>query len=426
MDGAWQVPLVPLLPQADVDEERRRGLAVALEERVRLRRRDLVDLGAGRGKKLPVARHYFREYSDTEAAGAEKRLLAAHRERDGPCPRNETCDSGPRSAVRGYRGAVSPFARVVACTAAAGAAAAVVVVGVVALQTDPVGAAAPAPKERKGAPPLTLELGVRTDPQATGLRRAARLYAAGKHAAAGRAFERIDSVEGRVGEAFATWPVGTVDRMNRLAGLHAQDAVVQLNLGVALFWSGLAGAREAWRAAAASDPDSAYAVAAGNLLHPEYAPGLPIFVTTARPPAALDGLAPPAQLELLRRNAARSIDAKLLYGIALQKLGRQRSAERVFTSAAREAPADAEAQVAAAVGRFDKARPAEAFSRLGPLTRRFPDRATVRFHLGLLLLWSGEVKAAKTQLDRAVSVEPGSPLARQAQTYLDELARAGV
>ena len=77
MDGAGQVPLVPLLAQADVDEERRRGLAVALEERVRLRRRDLVDLGAGRGKELPVARHYFREYSDTEAPGAEKRLLAA-------------------------------------------------------------------------------------------------------------------------------------------------------------------------------------------------------------------------------------------------------------------------------------------------------------------------------------------------------------
>ena len=142
------------------------------------------------------------------------------------------------------------------------------------------------------------------------------------------------------------------------------------------------------------------------------------------PPAALDGLAPPAQLELLRRHAARSVDGKLLYGIALQKLGRQRSAERVFTSAAREAPADAEAQVAAAVGRFDKARPAEAFSRLGPLTRRFPDRATVRFHLGLLLLWSGEVKEAKTQLGRAVSVEPGSPLARQAPD-VPRRARAG-
>ena len=104
----------------------------------------------------------------------------------------------------------------------------------------------------------------------------------------------------------------------------------------------------------------------------------------------------------------------------------QRSAERVFARAAREAPGNAEAQVAAAVGRFDKARPAEAFSRLGPLTRRFPDRATVRFHLGLLLLWSGEVKEARTQLVRATTVEPGSPLAREAQKYLDTLDKARV
>ncbi len=161
--------------------------------------------------------------------------------------------------------------------------------------------------------------------------------------------------------------------MNRLAGLHAQDPVVQLNLGVALYWSGLPGAQEAWRAAAASGPDSAYAVAAGNLLHPEYAPGLPVFVTVARPPQRLATLAPPAQLELLRRGAARNVDGKLLYGVALQRLGMQRSAERVFAAAAREAPGNVEAQVAAAVGRFDKARPADAFSRLGPLTRRFPN-----------------------------------------------------
>ena len=332
----------------------------------------------------------------------------------------------PPCAVRGYRGGVSPFARVVALTSAAAALAVLVVVGVVALQTDPVESAAPAPKVRKGAPPLTFELGVRSDPQAVALRRAARLYAAGKRAQAGKAFARLDSVEARVGQAFAAWPDGTVDRMNRLAGLHAQDAVVQLNLGVALYWSGLPGAEDAWRAAAASDPDSAYAVAAGNLLHPEYAPGLPVFDTTARPPRSLDGLAPAAQLEVLRRNAARSVDGKLLYGVALQKLGRQRSAERVFAAAAREAPRDVEAQVAAAVGRFDKARPADAFSRLGPLSRTFPDRATVRFHLGLLLLWSGEVKAARVQLLRATTVEPGSALAREARTYLNELDKAGV
>jgi predicted Zn-dependent protease len=97
----------------------------------------------------------------------------------------------------------------------------------------------------------------------------------------------------------------------------------------------------------------------------------------------------------------------------------------VFVAAAREAPANVEAQVAAAVGRFDKARPAEAFSRLGPLTRRFPDKATVRFHLGLLLLWSGEVKEARAQLVRATEGEPGSPLAHEAQRYLDELKQVG-
>lgn len=321
---------------------------------------------------------------------------------------------------------MSPRARVVALTAAAAVAAAAVVLGVVALQTDPVESAAPAPRARPGAPPLTFELGVRSDPQAAALRRAERLYAVGKRVAAGRAFARIGSVEGRVGQAFATWPEGTVDRMNRLAGLHAQDAAVQLNLGVALYWAGLPGAQEAWRAAAASDPDSAYAVAAGNLLHPQYAPGLPIFVTAVRPPRALDGLDPAAQLELLRRDAGRSVDGKLLYGIALQKLGRQRSAERVFVAAARAAPGNAEAQVAAAVGRFDKARPADAFSRLGPLTRRFPGSATVRFHLGLLLLWSGEVKQARVQLVRATRVAPSSPLADEARRYLAELDKAGV
>ena len=332
----------------------------------------------------------------------------------------------PLRVARGYRGAVSPLARVVAVTAAAAVAAVAVVVGIVALQTDPVEQAAPAPKTRKGAPPLTFELGLRTDAQAVALRRAQRLYETGKRAEARRMFAKVDTLEDRVGQAFASWPEGTVDRMNRLAGLHAQDAVVQLNLGVALFWSGLAGARDAWRAAAASEPDSPYAVVAGNLLHPEYAKGLPIFVATAPLPKALASLTPPEQLELLRRGAQRSVEGKLLYGVALQRLGMQRSAERVYSQAAREAPGDAEAQVAAAVGRFDKARPADAFSRLGPLTRRFPDKATVRFHLGLLLLWSGEVKEARTQLVRATTVEPGSPLASEARKYLDTLEKAGV
>jgi tetratricopeptide (TPR) repeat protein len=321
---------------------------------------------------------------------------------------------------------VSPRSRVGAVTAASAAVAAAAVVGTVLLQTGPTPEAAAGPERRPGPPPLTLDLGVRTDPEARGLRRAAIAYAAGRRTQAAGEFARWSSVEARVGEAFARWPAGTVDRLNRLAGLHPERAVVQLNLGVALYWSGLAGAQEAWRHAAADEPDSAYAVAAGNLLHPEYAPGVPVFVPTVPLPRGFDELTPPAQLEVLARGAERSVGGKLLYGSALQRLGRTRSAERVFAAAASEAPKDVEARVAEAVGRFDKARPADAFSRLGPLTRTFPNKATVRFHLGLLLLWSGETREAKRQLQRAVAVEPGSPLATQARTYLAELRKAGI
>jgi predicted Zn-dependent protease len=125
----------------------------------------------------------------------------------------------------------------------------------------------------------------------------------------------------------------------------------------------------------------------------------------------------------LARDAQTSVDGKLRYGAALQRLGRQLSAEKVYASATRAEPDNVEALVAAAVGRFSKARPADAFSRLGPLTRRFPKSATVRFHLGLLLLWSGEVRAATRQLTRATEVEPGSPLALRAADYLAELRK---
>ncbi|HEY1316617.1 MAG TPA: hypothetical protein VGF10_05330 [Gaiella sp.] len=321
---------------------------------------------------------------------------------------------------------MSPRSRVVVVTAASAVVAAAVVVGIVLLQTGPTPEAAAGPNRRPGPPPLTLALGVRIDPEARSLRRAASAYSAGRRAQAAREFARWDSIEARVGEAFARWPAETVDLLNRLAGLHADRAVVQLNLGVALFWSGLAGAQEAWRQAVADEPDSAYAVAAGNLLHPEYAPGVPVFVSTAPLPPGLGELSPPAQLRMLERGAQRSVAGKLLYGAALQRLGMTRSAERVYEAAARAAPRDVEAQVAAAVGRFDKSRPADAFSRLGPLTRTFPHKATVRFHLGLLLLWSGETREAKRQLQRAIADEPGSPLAGEARRYLTELHKAGV
>jgi len=135
----------------------------------------------------------------------------------------------------------------------------------------------------------------------------------------------------------------------------------------------------------------------------------------------------PAQLALLARRAKTGTARDLLYyGVALQRLGKQQSAERVYAEAARKAPDDPEARVAAAVGLFDKARPVQAFSRLGPLSRTFPHAGTVRFHLGLLLLWSGQLKEAKKQLLLVGKTEPDSPLVGVAQKYLAELHKAGI
>ena len=124
----------------------------------------------------------------------------------------------------------------------------------------------------------------------------------------------------------------------------------------------------------------------------------------------------------MRTRASRG---RLLYGVALQRLGRPVSARRAFAQALRLAPDDVDALVADAVGRFEKNDPSAAFSRLGPLTRRFPTAATVRFHLGVLLLWQGDVDEAKRQLRLAQAAEPGSRIAREAGRYLDEVAKAG-
>jgi tetratricopeptide (TPR) repeat protein len=296
-----------------------------------------------------------------------------------------------------------------------------------ATSSDPSGVAAEGPKARPGAPPLSLDLGVRVDREAIDLREGLRLYEAGKRAEAEKLFARHDSLEARLAQAFARWPDGTVARLTQLSGLHPKSAAVQLNLGIAQFWAGEGGARAAWQSAAELEPDTAYAVTAGNLLYAKFARNVPIFVPVAEAPAALRRLAPPAQFATLERRARTgTVTDRLYYGVALQRLGRQISAQRVYAEAVRAAPNDPEARVAAAVGLFDKAQPARAFSRLGPLTRTFPKAATVRFHLGLLLLWSGAVKEARHQLRLVGKVDPGSPLAGLAKRYLDELHAAGV
>jgi tetratricopeptide (TPR) repeat protein len=274
----------------------------------------------------------------------------------------------------------------------------------------------------KGVPPFVVDLGVRTDPEAVALRHAARVYRADERARARQLLAGHPSLQAQVGRALASWPDGSLDRLEDLAQDHPSSGAVLFHLGLARFWNGdRDGALAAWREASSRDPDSGYAIRSNDLLFRQFPPGLPSFIPSFSAGRSVTSLPPERQLTVLERRArSGNVRAKLLYGIALQRIERPISAQRQYSAAARLDPRDPEALVADAVGRFEKAHPERAFSRLGPLTRRFPRAATVRFHLGLLLLWLGRVDDAKTQL-RMAAKQKESPLAREAQRLLSRL-----
>jgi tetratricopeptide (TPR) repeat protein len=316
---------------------------------------------------------------------------------------------------------VTSRARVYAVVAACALAAAGLTVGITLATRNPT------PKRpiaaQTGSPPLVLDLGVRADAEAVALRRAANLYNAGKHGQAARVFERYRSLEAEIGSALAAWP-GGFTTLTALVRAHPRSAVAQLNYGLGLYWRGdVPEAKAAWRAARTAQPDTPYAQRAEDLLYPRFPRGVPSFVPSFAPPPALDRLSPPKQLAHLERLAFTGGErGRLLYGIALQRLGRQVSALREFEEAAALAPRDPEAQVAAAVARFDKADPSRTFSRLGPLAQRFPKSQSVRFHLGLCLLWIGSVAQARQELRLARALGPRTQLGTETRRFLTQLA----
>src|SRR3954447_10464124 len=181
-------------------------------------------------------------------------------------------------------------------------------------------------------------------------------------------------------EALDACPAGPVRRLRILAEQHPRSALVRLELGVPLAFSGQqVDAEAAWLAAERVQPDSPSAVRAEDLRHPNTPPGRPPFVPSFTRPAT-------------------AVQAHLARGIQLQAALRPVSAAREFAAAARLAPDDPEALVAEAVGRYSKEAPARAFSRLGPLSRRFPHSQSVRFHLGLLLIYLGQLNQARREL----------------------------
>src|SRR5207248_7641859 len=157
--------------------------------------------------------------------------------------------------------------------------------------------------------------------------------------------------------AFALGGKRAAQALEPVAQAAPKDAVVQFNYGIALFCAGyLDEAAQAFRAAKTVGRNTIYEMRADAVLHPQYfapANGLyPVFQQT-RP------------------------NALLAQGVLLQRQGHQHSAERVYAEAARRQPNDDEAQVAAAVARFDEDNLVASFSRLGPLVRRFPQSQSV-------------------------------------------------
>jgi tetratricopeptide (TPR) repeat protein len=321
---------------------------------------------------------------------------------------------------------VSARGRIVLVVAlVAAAAVAAVAVAVVSSDGDAVTAPAAEPQLREGRPPLSFALGFRTDLEARDLVRATALYQGGDQTAAAALFARHGSIEAKVGSALAAWPESSLDRLEQLAKLYPELAVIQLHLGLARLWANEGDPVAAWRATIEAEPDTPYAIVAGNLLHPQLPRGLPAFIPSFAASREITRLPPERQLEALRRAAEQGgVRESLLYGVGLQRVGRPVSAARVFAQAALRAPSDVDGQVADAVGRFDKDAPERAFGRLGPLTRTFPREPSVRFHLGVLLLWTGRVEAAERQFKLAVGEQPDSPLAREAARYLATIKRA--
>lgn len=315
---------------------------------------------------------------------------------------------------------MSPKARIWLVVGAVALAAAGATVGATLLtRTTPPSSNAATPK---GSPELDIDLGVRTDAEAVALRRALMLFGRGEKKDAAQIFARYDSLDGQLGAAVADWP-GTFNRIAAIAQEHPRSALAQLELGLAFYYTDrLSQAEAAWRKAMKLEPDTSYAVRAEDFLHPKYFPGHPPFLPSFSAPPELAKLpAGPKQLDFLAARArGRDAHAKLLYGVYLQRLGKTISAEREFAAAAALAPSDPDARVAAAVGLFDKANPSTAFSKLGPLVTVFPHSISVRFHLGLMLVWIGQTKAAKAQLQKVVAAGP-SPFFGDASKLLKPL-----
>jgi hypothetical protein len=203
--------------------------------------------------------------------------------------------------------------------------------------------------------------------------------------------------------AFAEGPKRAALTLESLAQERPADAVLQFNTAAALVCAGYpAEATRAFHLAKKAGRNTYYEVQSDLLLHPQF------FGKAGYPPFEYTGH-----------------DPLLVQGQIQQRAYHQHSAERLWARDANLHPQSDEAQVAAAVGRFDMDNLSASFSRLGPLVRRFPRSQTVRFHLGLLLVWTGQGSQAVKELRLARSLGPRTRLGQDASRLLGGLVTGG-
>jgi predicted Zn-dependent protease len=207
---------------------------------------------------------------------------------------------------------------------------------------------------------------------------------------------------GAIRTALSKSPKEAARLIEPLAAEHPKDPVVQFNYGWALFCGDFdADAVPVLRKAKTLGRDTRYQVLADNILHPQF---------------FLDGYPP---FEYAGR------DPLLVQGQIAQRAYHQETAERLWARAAAQRPNDPDAQVAAAVGRFDMDNLSASFSRLGPLVKRFPKSQTVRFHLGLLLAWTGQRALAVKEFGAARDLGATTSLGKEANAFLARLGSSG-
>jgi predicted Zn-dependent protease len=205
-----------------------------------------------------------------------------------------------------------------------------------------------------------------------------------------------------VRKAFARSSAAAARQLEGLANEHPKDPVVQFNEATALLCAGyVTEATQGYRRAKKAGRNTYYEVKADNFLHPQFFDqGYPILQYQGNDPLLVQG-----QLE--------------------QRRFHQHSAERLYAKAARLHPDDPDAQVAAAIGRFDMDDLSASFSRLGPLVKRFPESQSVRFHLGLLLAWTGQRALAVKEFTAARKLGATTTLGKEAEAFLARLGSSG-